>query len=182
MDRRELIKIVSLATGSMLSAPLLGSLLVSCKEDLSKNEIGNNLFFFDQEDFSKLKEVIDIILPKTDSPSATEVGVHQTIDVMVGTIYDASAQKNYLDQFNALMKYLNASSTIDVDVLATLSKSEKKSETMAKKGLLDLKQQTLAYYLSTEEIGTNFLNYLPVPGAYEACISLESVNGKAWAL
>ncbi len=37
-------------------------------------------------------------------------------------------------------------------------------------------------YLSTEEIGLNFLNYLPIPGPYESCISLEEVNGKAWAL
>lgn len=45
-----------------------------------------------------------------------------------------------------------------------------------------IKQQTIAYFLSTEEISTNHLNYLPVPGKYEACISLESVGGKAWAI
>jgi len=56
-------------------------------------------------------------MPKTDTPSATSVGVHQMIDRMV-----------------------------------------------------------------TEEIATNYLNYLPVPGAYEGCITLESVGGKAWAI
>ena len=46
----------------------------------------------------------------------------------------------------------------------------------------DFKSKTVAYYLSTEEIATNHLNYLPVPGKYEACIRLEETGGKAWAL
>lgn len=45
-----------------------------------------------------------------------------------------------------------------------------------------IRQQTIAYFLSTEEICMNHLNYLPVPGKYEACISLASVGGKAWAI
>jgi len=53
---------------------------------------------------------------------------------------------------------------------------------LAKAALLDIKQQAVAYYLSTKEIATNYLNYLPIPGEYEPCISLESVNGKVWAI
>ena len=47
---------------------------------------------------------------------------------------------------------------------------------------LNFKQQTVAYYLSTEEVATKFLTYLPVPGKYEACITVEEAGGKAWAL
>jgi len=32
------------------------------------------------------------IMPKTDTPSATSVGVHQMIDRMVGTVYDGDAK------------------------------------------------------------------------------------------
>ncbi len=45
-----------------------------------------------------------------------------------------------------------------------------------------LRQQTISYYLSSEEICTNYLNYLPVPGKYEPCITLEEAGGKAWAI
>jgi len=45
-----------------------------------------------------------------------------------------------------------------------------------------IRQQTISYYLSTEEINTKYLNYLPVPGKYQPCISLEEAGGKAWAI
>ncbi len=46
--------------------------------------------FFDQEGHTILKATIDKILPKTESPSATEVGVYKIIDTMVGTVYKPS--------------------------------------------------------------------------------------------
>ncbi len=46
----------------------------------------------------------------------------------------------------------------------------------------EVKQQTIAYYLASEEISTKYLNYLPVPGEYKACIPLSEVGGKAWAI
>ena len=51
-----------------------------------------------------------------------------------------------------------------------------------KESYLDIKQQAIAYYLSSEEVATKFLNYLPVPGPYVPCITLEEAGGKAWAL
>jgi len=182
MDRRELIKMVSLATGSVLSAPLLSSILVSCKDDIPKNEEDYILQFFNKEDFSLVKKLIDVILPKTDSPSATEVGVHQMIDLMIGTVYKPKDSVNYSKHFAALKNYLDSSSESHIKTLGKLSNSNNEKNKSARKAFMDLKQQTVAYYLSTENIATNYLNYLPIPGKYEACISLDEVGGKAWAL
>lgn len=48
-------------------------------------------------------------------------------------------------------------------------------------GYEQIKQQAITYWLNSEIIATNHLNYLPIPGKYEACIPLESVGGKAWS-
>lgn len=181
MKRRALIKLVSLSTGAALSAPLISSLLTSCKDATKTAEVDYVLQFFSEEDFSLVKVLIDSILPKTDSPSATEVGVHKIIDTMVGTVYTPLDRDNYKQGFLDLKQSLNLTPLNQLEALKKLSKSSDEKDKTAKTALLALKQQTVAYYLSTEEIAKNYLNYLPVPGKYEPCISLEEAGGKLWA-
>tara|TARA_R110002096_G_scaffold435516_1_gene661158 strand:+ start:1017 stop:1559 length:543 start_codon:yes stop_codon:yes gene_type:complete len=180
MKRRELIKSITFATGAVLLIPLSSSLLVACKEVNPKKDSNYTLQFFNDKEFSFVKNLLDIILPKTNSPSAIDVGVHQIIDTMIGVVYSPNQKKIFAEKFAALIKYMNSAK--QSDKVQSLLKSDDEKDKLAKAGLLDIKQQAVAYYLSTEEIATNYLNYLPVPGAYEACVSLESVGGKAWAI
>ncbi|CAN0381294.1 unnamed protein product [Ectocarpus sp. 4 AP-2014] len=108
---------------------------------------------------------------------------------MVGQVYKAGEKEDYKTQFNSLSGYLreqnglqSLSGSEKLNILNTLESSKEDALKDVRSAYLSLKQQTIAYYLSTEEIGKNYLNYLPIPGKYEACISLEDVNGKAWAL
>ena len=169
-----------MATGAALTVPLTSSLLTACSEVKKVEESNYTLSYFNEEDFSSLQDMLDIIIPKTDSPSAVDVGVHQMIDTMVGKVYNPAQQKEFSEKFIALQTF--GSSNLSVENFKSLMNSAEEKDQEAKSGLLGLKQQAVAYYLSTEEIGKNYLNYLPVPGAYEPCISLESVGGKAWAL
>ena len=123
MERREIIKLVSLATGSLLAVPLTSSLLISCKENIPKNDENYSLQFFNFEDFLLVKKLIDFILPQTDSPSATGVGVHKIIDMMVGTVYKPTERDNYNNRFKAMKKYLNSSNKNRLAALQDLSKS-----------------------------------------------------------
>ena len=68
-----------------------------------------------------------------------------------------------------------------VQLLSDLELSQNDDVANAKMAFKELKQQVIAYYLNTEEVGTEFLNYLPIPGEYQPCISVEDVNNKAWA-
>ena len=45
-----------------------------------------------------------------------------------------------------------------------------------------LKSMVLWGYLSSEQIGTEVLNYDPVPGEYDGDIPLASVGGRSWSL
>ena len=182
MKRREVIRLVTLATGSVLSVPLMNSLLIGCKDIPIVNKEDYNLQFFDEKEFSFVKTLIDTILPKTDSPSATEVGVHQIIDDMIANVYSPTDSANYRRRFSALHLYLKEASDNQLVAIQNLSTSTNESDKEAKRALLALKQQTVAYYLSTEVVIKKHLNYLPVPGKYEPCISLESVGGKIWGL
>jgi len=98
---------------------------------------------------------------------------------MVAEVYDQSAQEGYQEGFNALKGSLDTDA--NQDLLARLTDIMGAKDTPAHQSLMTIKQQTVAYYLSTEEVSKNFLNYLPVPGEYEGCITTESVGHKAWA-
>ncbi len=189
MKRREILKYTTLATGAAIGAPLLGSILSGCTVDDVENSVDHQLKFFSNKEFEKVKDLIDTILPKTESPSASEVGVHKMIDAMVGMVYQKEDQEAYKKGFSSLMNYLeeagnNGLLKMDADQkLSLLQKLEKESENEnVRNAYLHLKQQTIAYYLSTEEVAKNYLNYLPFPGDYESCIPLADVGGKAWAL
>lgn len=192
MKRRDILKYTALATGAAVSAPLLSSLLVGCQSEITESGAEETLHFFSRDEMAMVKDLVDLILPKTDSPSASEVGVHRMIDAMVGTVYPEKDRAMYKKGFASLANYLQSASPgkdfvsqsadVKLPVLQQLSRSEDASASAPRQALLDFKQQTVAYYLSTEEIGENYLNYLPIPGKYDACIQLSEVEGgRAWA-
>ena len=192
MNRREILKLTALATGVAVSAPLLSTLLTGCQTTLPDQDADYELLFFDKEEFSLVRDLVDTILPKTDSPAASEVGVHRMIDHMVGKVYVGENQSNYKIGFTALKNYLAGENGKNPffkmeakDKLAAIkgiSNSKDESMKVTQKALLDLRQQTVAYYLSTEKIAKNYLTYLPVPGEYLPCITVEEAGGKAWAI
>lgn len=197
MNRREVLKYVSWVTGAAIATPILGGLLSGCQADAAAKVENYIPRFLNKNEFSLIENLVDIILPKTDSPAGTEVGVHKMIDHMIFNTYKAEDQQAYRKGLQSLARYLSKTAEdaemdwtalVQLDngqketLLNQLQKSDEENIQVSKSAFMSIKQQSIAYYLSTEEIGTKFLNYLPVPGAYEACISLEEAGGKAWAL
>ncbi len=183
MNRREILKYTAMMTGVAVSGPLLSSILAGCsapKETLTDFQPQ----FFSNEDFQLVRNLVDTILPQTDSPSASAVGVDQTIDTIVGQVYSKGDRDAYAKRFSSFVSYLNDEgfNEADEEKKLTILKNANQSGQEVQRAYLDFKQQTISYYLTSEEIGEKFLNYLPVPGAYEPCIDLASVGGKIWSI
>lgn len=77
MNRRLALKNLGLSLGYVVAAPTLIGIVQSCK-----NNKGDAFApeFFSQEEGNILVILMDIILPKTDSPSASEANVHMFVD------------------------------------------------------------------------------------------------------
>lgn len=180
MERRQILKYTAYITGAAVGAPLMSTLISGCKADTMAEAV-DQLSFFSRDEFTLLKKVVDTIIPKTDSPSATDVGVHNIIDQMVGKVYKGEQKSSYRKGFEALAAHINGGGDT-LELLKSLETDQSAGMKNVKDAYLTVKQQAVAYYLSTEEIGTNYLNYLPIPGNYESCISLEEAGGKAWAI
>ena len=185
MKRRTILKYTSLATGAAIGVPLLTVIVSGCQPDVADNYQPK---FFSEKEIGQLQNLIDVILPKTDSPSASEVGVHKIIDSMVGEVYTPEQQVDFSKGFTALSEHLakagfqNKKAEEQMQLLQGLDNSKDESLAAVQDAYLDIKQQTIAYYLSNEEIGTKYLNYLPVPGEYMPCISMEEAGGKLWSI
>lgn len=141
-----------------------------------------------------LEELVETILPTTDSPGAKEAGVAAFIPVMVRDCYSPKDQKVFLEgltqleeRSNSLFKksFVNLSSEEKTSFLK--EQDQEASAYQAKKSPDDaphyfhlFKQITLLGYFTSEVGMTQALRYVPVPGKYIG--EYPYVEGeKAWA-
>ncbi len=89
MDRRVALKNMGLALGYTVAAPTLISIMQSCKNETVLEWTPD---FFTKEQGAVLTKLVDIILPKTDTPSASEVQVHLFIDKFANEVMDKKQQ------------------------------------------------------------------------------------------
>ena len=179
-----MLKYVASVTGVAIIAPLLG-----CSEKvLPIITPAEPLLFFTPENFKVLTQLIDVILPKTDSPSASDVKVNYIMDQLLGRVFDHEYRNKFSHLFAQLTTYLDQNNfselsaskqTAFLTALETLPEEQRNNAFWA---YIDIKQQTVVHYLSTEEIAKNHLNYLPIPGPYKPCVPVEELGGKAWAI
>ncbi len=78
MERRSALKNMGMVFGYAVATPTLLSLVQSCKEKAPYAEWVPS--YFEKDKGYALAQMVDVILPKTDTPSATEVNVHVFID------------------------------------------------------------------------------------------------------
>jgi hypothetical protein len=198
MKRREVLKNLGLATGFFVATPTIVSLLQSCTSDV-KTWIPE---FLSPDQGVILTNLADIILPKTDLPSATELNVPQFIDKYFNEVLDDESQLQVKTAFSNIVSILkpNVEDSIDKvtqeDYKALLDnhmlvkdeideerETNPESLEMTKSEFLNnLKWMTINCYVTTEQIGETVLKYDPVPGAYYCGDLQELTGGKSWSL
>ena len=193
MNRREAIKSqVLFVFGTGISAVVLSEILVSCR---NKTTIGWEPIFFTPTQAGTLLQITETILPKTDTPGATDMGVAQFIDKISGVLLNKETQQDIVKGIEeidvmAISRFNKNFAVISTDqrqeLLLELDKSAGSYPltlwgiTLEKPGPVSffrhLKRLTLFAYFTSEEIGKGVLRYDPVPGDYLACIPLGGLN------
>lgn len=204
MNRREILRYAAYATGAAISAPLASAFLMGCKRDAAI-EAGIAAYqpsFFNAEEYKFISTLADTIIPRTDTPGATDVGVAEMIDTIVGQVYGEEAQAESQAGLQALKAMLDAKNPeggfVEMEDAARLSFLQEQDayfknpdtdwealgeETeMLREAYFALKQAVISFYFGSEEVATTQLAYLPVPGEYIPCGDLQELTGgKAWA-
>lgn len=192
MKRREALKNIGFATSFFVATPTVINLLQSCTSD-TKTWVPE---FFNQEEGVILTRFADIILPKTELPSATELNVPQFIDKYVNDVLETKQQEQIKSSFNVIIGELKTNPDDNIEKLSennyksVLDKymlvkgdideereSNPESENMTKSEFLNgLKSMCIMAYLHTEAIGEQVLKYDPIPSEYY-CGDLQEMTG-----
>ncbi len=90
MDRRKALRNMGLAMGYTVAVPTLLSIVQSCKNETVLEWTPD---FFSKDEGAALTKLVDIIIPKTDIPSASETQVHLFIDRFANEVMDEEQQK-----------------------------------------------------------------------------------------
>lgn len=178
MDRRELLKMVALATGGVVIGGEI--FLTGCK---SKDAAVAGTTF-SESDIAFLDEVAETIIPKTATAGAKEAEVGKFMTVMVNDCYEEPDQKIFHEGMKKLDDackkmhghgFMKADGGHRKELLISLDNEAKDYMKTKKKEdpnhyFTMMKQLTLlGYFTSKPGLEQNF-NYQQVPGKYDGAV------------
>lgn len=130
----------------------------------------------------------DRILPRTDTPGASDVGVPAFIDLLYGQFMTTAEQERLRTGLQAVeAASLSAHNTgftalagdRQDDLLRSIARTEEAADTPD--GFFRFfRSAVILGYFSSEEVGRNVLHYDPIPGRYESCVPLSDVGNRNW--
>ena len=186
MNRRDALSTVSiLIGGSVIGADIF---LKGCASD---NKTGTN--FFNSDQLSFLREVCETILPKTDTPGATDAKVAEFADIYVKDCYTADNQKIFttgLQKIDDHCKEMCGKTFMEcqpqqrLDCLNKIYKEsleygKTKKETDPNHYFKLIKEVTLLGFFTSELGGTKVLRHIAVPVKYDGSAAYKQ-GEPAW--
>ena len=199
MNRREVLQRVAMLMGGAISAPAALAVLNGCSP---KPDAAWQPLFLSKEEGAMVEDVADLIVPRTTTPGARDVGVPAFIDVILKDAYpsedqarfisglrdfDAEAQRVHGKPFLQLPQTQRMSFLQQVhDAAAADEKVQADKDVPAAERkrpfILMMKELTLLGFFSSQVGATQVLQYVAVPGGFQACIPIaQAGNGKQWA-
>jgi len=199
MNRRELIQRVAMLMGGAISAPAVLGVLNGCSP---KPGASWHPQFLSTAEGAVVEEVAELILPRTDTPGARDVGVPSFIDVILKDAYPAEDQARFvsgLKDFDAGAQLAHGKPFLELqqaqrlaflqkvhDEAAAAEKIQADNDVPASERkrpfVLMMKELTMLGFFVSKPGATQVLQYVAVPGGFQACIPLaQAGNGKQWA-
>lgn len=199
MNRREAIQRTTMMLGYVMSGPALMGVLNGCK---ATPEAAFKPEFLTMDQAVLVEEIAEIIIPKTDTPGAKDVGVPMFIDKILKGVYSTEDQERFIRELTAFeedAKKTHGDNFVSLsaeDKNAHFKKHHDEAYKNSKGGfsnawwnagsqgskpfMVEMKELTLLGFFTSEPGATEVLQYNQVPGPYKGCVPLAEV-GKQWA-
>ncbi|WP_324150497.1 gluconate 2-dehydrogenase subunit 3 family protein [Dyella sp.] len=190
MNRREWLKCMSMLAAGAVAAP---SLLAVFDVHAAAQSSNAGIPFFSKPQNDLMTAVVDIIIPRSDTPGAVDAGVPRFIDLMFRDVYTKEEQQNYVHAL-AAFEEKSGKAFLQLDAVQrkalvaklhheALAQSKEIDPVSAPAFVLTTKKLTMLGYFMSQPGCTQVLQYVAVPGAYHADIPLSQAgNGRAWAV
>ena len=169
MNRRDLLKkgVYGLA-GVTLSSALISS-LQSC----TSNEKYIPLYFSKTE-FSLLSNIVDFLIPKTETPGGLEMKVPQFIDIIISETYNEESKNNFSSKLKVLIEDFKSNNIDLSDYKSMKSKFVNDFNNKTHQEIYNqIRDLTVWGFKTSKEIALNVLNYNPIPGYQLGCVDID---------
>jgi hypothetical protein len=172
MQRRTALKTVALSIGSVIILPSWANAWTT--KSLQNQPFNSS---FSQE--TLLAEIVETIIPKTDTPGAKDLEIHQFTMKMIADCYDKKAQEVFAKGLVSVDNFAQkdfSKSFIESDSkqkLAVLNSMLNSSDSNDKDFVRLVKNITVQGYLNSEYVMTNLRKYQFLPGKYHGCVPVK---------
>ncbi|NND34804.1 MAG: gluconate 2-dehydrogenase subunit 3 family protein [Saprospiraceae bacterium] len=172
-------------TGWILSSAIFGpGLLTALQGCASEANIPDQPLVLNSKQFQLTKALADTILPRTSSPSASDVKVPEFMDLLCKDVFEEDARQHFLDglavfdndcvsvggkSFHKLSPEAQYDYLVDMDRMVM-----EKSYTDKIPFYYTFKKLCIAIYYSTEEGIKQNLNYNPIPGGFQGDVPWQA--------
>ena len=180
MTRRAALKRAAFFLGVALTPSLIANVLQAAAVP------GAKALFLSKEHLDLVTAIADRILPRTDTPGASDVGVPAFVDLMLGKYSTESERQVFtagLDEVNAASLAAHAQSFVKVTAAqqdAILMRIAVASQKKDKTFFHQIKELTVVGYFTSEIVGRTVLHYDPVPGRFQGCVPISEVGNVLW--
>jgi len=177
MHRRELLALI----GAGATASLLSPLSATERFDLGRSlhrrlaELPRTLTSADR---ALVARIADLVIPRTDTPGAIDVGVPAFVDALMGGWYSDQERADFqkgladLDRRAGGAGFVAQPEAAQIGLLESLDgKSGPKGS--AEDAFARLKQLTIYGYFTSERVQKEVLETVIIPGRFDGCIPIH---------
>ena len=173
MNRRNAVKNLAIASGSLISLPFwMGACGISDSDTHSSS--------FSKSEQNMLAIITDTIIPAGTFIGALSVGVDKFLQKLIDDCYEKPVQDNVKKQLQALdasakesfgKSFTNCTQQQRQEALLKFSSSTIKEE----KDFFDLvKNETIRGFNTSQKVMQDYLHYKVAPGHYYGCVNVKA--------
>ena len=183
LTRRAAIQRVAVILGAALSPSILTGVMSA---QVAQGVGSLRPKFLNAAQLATVTALAERIIPRTDTPGATDVGVPAFIDLMVGEFMTAEEKGVFLAGLADVEARSTAAHRKNYAALTSaqqdglLKAVAEASQNKEKTFFYVLKEVTLTGYFTSEPVGKTILHYDPVPGRFDPCVPIAEVGNRAW--
>lgn len=200
MDRREALRILALGPGVQLASPSLLSLLREARASVGQQVPLRTL---NSHQNATIKTVSELIIPKTDTPGAADVGASQFVDLILTEWYNEEERKRFLSglaemdaraQTSFKKSFVECPPSQQEQILTALGEEMMQAAAAIRdtgyryRGSTPapdtnfyymLRELVLTAYYTSEAGATGELHFQIIPAEHHGCAEIDQKGGKA---
>lgn len=181
LARRELLRRAAWMLGGAISAPAALAILQGCTAKESDSSVAVELKILKPDQFEVVGEIAEIMIPKTQTSGAKDVGVPAFIDVALAAVYDQESQDRFI---SGLTLFAGGFMALDAAARTTKVRSALEAALAGDRDpkpfiLMVRELSLLGFFTSKNGINEN-MTYQAVPGAFHGCVPISQMRTPAY--